>query len=467
MTALPASIAGVAPEDGPAPPAVAALAPGLGGPSSLAGLRASVLGSLPPRRSGPAPDPSSERGGATTSPATLRPSRLLPGDVLRVGSVGLRMRRLRAGLSALGIAIGIAAMVGVLGISESSRADLLAQLDGLGTNLLTVKAGQSFLGETAALDPQATAMVGRIGPVEEVSAVGTVDASVYRSDRISASQTSGIAVKTADTRLLSALGATVRSGTFLNAASSNLPVVVLGSVAAERLGLTDAVVDGRQLQVWLGGRWFAVAGILDPIALAPDLDRAALVGQGIAVATLGWDGTPATLYVRSDPDAVVAVRSVVAQTAKPSNPEQVEVSRPSDAIAAKAAAKGAFTALFLGLGGVALLVGGVGIANVMVVSVLERRGEIGLRRALGATRRHVAVQFLVEALLLSAAGGAAGVGLGALATAGYARSQGWPSVIPLVAVAGGMVLALAIGAVAGLYPALRAARLAPSDALRS
>jgi len=394
------------------------------------------------------------------------PSRLAAPDVLRVGSVGLRMRRLRAALSALGISIGIAAMVGVLGISESSRADLLAQLDDLGTSLLTVKAGQSFLGETASLDPGSAAMVGRIGPVEEVSATGSVKASVYRNDRVPLSQTSGIAVRTADIKLPSALGATLRSGRFLNPATSNLPVVVLGSVAAERLGLPVAVIDGRPLQVWLGGHWFAVGGILDPVGLAPELDRSAIVGEGIAITALGWDSMPATLYVRSDPDSVLAVRSVLARTAKPSNPEEVEVSRPSDAIAAKAAAKGAYTALFLGLGGVALLVGGVGIANVMVVSVLERRSEIGLRRAMGATRRHVAVQFLVEALLVSAVGGVVGIGLGALATAGYAASQGWPTVIPLMAVVGGLALALAIGAVAGLYPALRAARLSPSDALR-
>lgn len=402
-----------------------------------------------------------------TIAAGFVPSRLLPADVLRVGSVGLRMRRLRAALSALGVAIGIAAMVGVLGISESSRADLLAQLDKLGTNLLTVKAGQGFLGETTTLDPGATAMVGRIGPVDEVSATGAVKASVYRNDRIPAGQTGGIAVQTADIRLPSALGATLRSGTFLNRANSNLPIVVLGSVAADRLGLATTVVDGRQIQVWLGGRWFAVSGILDPVTLAPEVDRSAMIGEGIARAALDWNGTPTILYVRSQPDAVLAVRSVVARTANPSNPEQVQVSRPSDAIAAKAAAKGAFTALFLGLGGVALIVGGVGIANVMVVSVLERRGEIGLRRALGATRRHVAVQFVVEALLLSAVGGATGAALGALATAGYARTQAWPTVVPLLSLVGGLALALAIGGFAGLYPALRAARLAPSDALRS
>ncbi len=394
-------------------------------------------------------------------------SRLLAADVLRVGSVGLRMRKGRAMLSALGVAIGIGAMVGVLGIGESSKAELLAELDGLGSNLLTVQAGQSLLGSTASLDPGATAMVGRIGPVEQVSATGTVTASVYRSDRIPGNQTSGIAVRTADTRLPSALGAVLASGTFLNPATSALPVVVLGAVAAERLGLTEVTVDGRPLQVWLGRRWFAVAGILRPVALAPDLDRSALVGERIAGSVLGWDGAPATLFVRSAPAAVLDVRAVLARTAKPSNPAEVEVSRPSDALAAKAAAEETFTALLLGLGGIALIVGGIGIANVMLVSVFERRREIGVRRALGATRRHVALQFLVEALLLSASGGLAGAALGTSATAGFARSQGWPPVVSVSSVVGGVALAMVIGSVAGLYPATRAARLAPSDALRS
>ena len=142
------------------------------------------------------------------------------------------------------------------------------------------------------------------------------------------------------------------------------------------------------------------------------------------------------------------------------------MSRPSDALEARAAAKTAFTSLFLGLGAVALLVGGVGIANVMVISVLERRSEVGLRRALGATRRHVGAQFACESLLLAAAGGVAGVALGALVTAGYAATRGWTPVVPPAALAGGVAAALAIGAVAGVYPALRAARLSPTDALR-
>ena len=154
-------------------------------------------------------------------------------------------------------------------------------------------------------------------------------------------------------------------------------------------------------------------------------------------------------------------------TANPENPEEVEVSRPSDALEAREAADDAFTALFLGLGAVALLVGGVGIANVMVISVLERRSEIGLRRALGATKRHVAVQFLGEALLLSVIGGAGGVGLGALVTAAWANAKGWEVLVPPLAIVGGFAAAVTIGAVAGLYPAIRAARMSPTEALRT
>jgi putative ABC transport system permease protein len=409
--------------------------------------------------------PGGDGATGTRRGARLVPSALHPGDLYRVASIGLRSRRLRASLSALGIAIGIAAMVAVLGISESSKANLLAALDELGTNLLVVEPGQGFIGkEDAVLPISSEAMLRRIGPVEEVSSVTSVDATVLRTDLAPSDQTRGITVKAADTRLLDTLVGDMADGEWLDDARAGLPVVVLGSVAAERLAITD-VGDG--VQVWLGEQWFTVIGIMEPFVLAPDLDTSAIIGRDIATAELGAAETPGTVYLRTDPDKVDDVQTVIAPTANPDNPDQVEVSRPSDAIEARAAASNAFTALFLGLGAVALLVGGVGIANVMVISVLERRSEIGLRRALGATRRHVSVQFLSEALLLSAIGGLAGVLLGAAVTAVYDMARGWEIVVPTAGLAGGVAAALAIGAVAGLYPATRAARLAPTDALRT
>jgi len=403
--------------------------------------------------------------GASVSTLSLQRSSLHVGDLLRVGSIGLRTRRMRATLSALGIAIGIAAMVAVLGISDSSKADLLSSLDRLGTNLLTVQASTGIGGGGEATLPTTTEqMLRRIPPVEQVSSVTPVDATVRRTDLVPATHTGGITVKAADPALLDTLAAEVADGVWLDTTRSSLPVAVLGSVAAERLGITD-VADGAR--IYVGEQWFSVIGILRSVELAQDIDRSVLIGRDIAIDSMRADEAPGTVYIRSDPDAVDDVRDVVAATTNPADPDQVTVSRPSDAIAAKAAASSAFTSLFLALGAVALLVGGVGIANVMVISVLERRSEIGLRRALGATRAHVSIQFLAEALLLSALGGLAGAVIGSGVTAVYDLIRGWDVLVPYTGVAGGFAAAVLIGAVAGLYPAARASRLSPTEALRT
>ena len=394
---------------------------------------------------------------------TIAASRLLPSDLFRVGSLGLRSRRLRAALSGLGIAIGIACVVGVLGISASSEADLLAQLGRL-SNLLTITPGQTLFGESAELPAASTNMIHRIATVTQASPVGSVSATVRRTDRIPSEITGGIAVYAARPDLLSVFGGSVRDGVFLNNATVNYPAAVLGSVAAQRLGIDRL---DTPIRIYIGGQWFTVVGILNEVPGAPEIDRSVLIGFPIAESLFNYDGAPSTIYVRTDPNAVDATRNLLASTANPSHPEEVQVSRPSDALAAQAAAKGAFNALFLGLGAVALLVGGVGIANVMVISVLERRSEIGLRRALGATRAHIGMQFLTESVLLSACGGLVGIAIGAAITAAYALSQSWSIVVPALALAGGVAAAILTGAVAGLYPALRAARLAPTDALRT
>lgn len=406
--------------------------------------------------------------------ADVAPARLRPGDLARVASVGLRTRRLRAALSALGIAIGVAAIVAVLGLSSSSQAGLLAEIDRLGTNLLTVRSGQTFAGDAAQLPLTAPAMVGCVDGVEEVASTALVeDATVYRSPLIPEVETKGLAVQAASLDLLGVIATEVAQGSWLNAATATEPVAVLGATAARRLGI-DRVHAGQR--IWLGGQWFYVAGILDEAVLAPEVDASVLVGYAAARRALGYvsldgsrvtTGPPTTIYVRPATSRVDAVQELLAQTANPVAPNEVDVSQPSDALTARAAAQSALDSLFLGLGAVALLVGAVGVANIMIISVLERRSEIGLRRALGATKAQIRTQFLAEAIMLALLGGAVGVAVGALATAVYASVQGWTVVVPLEAWAGGIGAAIAIGALAGLLPALRAARMSPTEALRT
>jgi len=396
--------------------------------------------------------------------ADIESPRLQPSDLARIASVGLRTRRMRAALSALGIAIGVAAIVAVLGLSSSSQAGLLAEIDRLGTNLLTVTNGQTLLGETAKLPFAAPGMIARIGPVTEVEATGSLSANVYRSPLIPTINTNGLSVQAASLGLPPTVGTSIAQGRYLNTATARLPVAVLGSAAARRLGI-DRLFPGER--VWLGGQWFYVAGILSSAPLAPEIDNSVLVGFPAAKRYLGFDGHPTTIYVRSQTSQVDAVQSVLAATANPESPNEVDVSQPSDALTARAKAQNALNSLFLGLGAISLLVGAVGVGNIMLIGVLERRSEIGLRRALGATKGQIRTQFLAEAILLSLLGGAVGILAGVLATAVYASTKQWTIVVPLLAWAGGLGAALLIGALAGLLPAVRAARLSPTEALRT
>jgi len=394
----------------------------------------------------------------------LEPSKLHFMDLLRAATIGKRTRKQRAALSALGIMIGIAAMVAVLGLSQSSQAELLAQLERLGTNLITVEPDQGLGRGAGTLPAEATDMIARISPIEETSMISAVNTNVYRNDLITAGLTGGISVQAVDQDLLHVIGGTVADGIWLDDARESFPTVVLGSVAAERLGIRE--ITGVQ-QVWLGERWFIVIGMLNTFELAPDLDRSVFIGQPAAETFLDHQNLPTRVLVRVNPDKIDQVMTVLAATANPQFPEEVSVDKPTDALEAQEAADDTFTALLLGLGAVSLLVGGVGIANVMVIAVLERRGEIGLRRALGGTRQHIALQFLSEALMLGGIGGIGGILLGVAATAIYAHIEGWAIRVPPIAMIGGMVAALLIAALAGLYPAIRAARLSPTEALHT
>ena len=403
---------------------------------------------------------------APRRPAAVSPARLRPGDLAGLASIGLRTRKLRAGLSALGIAIGVAAIVAVLGLAASSQAALLAEISQLGTNLLTVTNGQTLAGATAELPQAAPGMIARLPGVTAVQDTGNVgNVYAYKSPLIPSIETNALSVAAATLNLPAVAGTSLAQGRFLNAATAREPVAVLGAVTAQLLGL-DRIRPG--MRIWVGGQWFYVTGILNRDTYAPEIDSAVLVGFPAAEQYLHFDGHPSEIYVRTAENnqaVTITVDGLLGAQANPESPGQVNVSQPSEALTARADAEGALDTLFLGLGAVALLVGAIGVANIMVISVLERRSEIGLRRALGATRGQIRAQFLAEAILLSVSGGAIGVILGAAATAAYARGHGETVVIPPEAWAGGLAAAVIIGALAGLLPAIRAARLSPTQAL--
>ncbi len=395
-----------------------------------------------------------------TTPAVGR-SQLRFRDRIWTGLGGLGSRPARTLLTALGIAIGIASMVAVVGISASSKADILAELDELGTNLLQVRPGSSFIGESSKLPPDANVMLGAIPTVESTSGIAEVNADVNRS--IHDETPNGVKALTTDGSLDDALQLETASGRFIDENTQDLPVVVLGAVAAERLAI-DSIEGGPTVAI--AGRVFQVIGIMKSHPLHPDLDRSVFLGHNYAQTELGIDANHTAIYLRVQPTLLEATRPLLARTANPVDPNEVEVSRPSDALEAQAKVDQNLQNLLLALGGVALLVGGVGIANIMVIAVIERRSEIGLRRALGATRGHIRSQFVIEAAALSTLGGTLGVALGVTATWVYANNQGWTVAVPSEALAAGVAVALVIGALAGLYPAAKAARLDPADAVR-
>lgn len=390
---------------------------------------------------------------------------LRPADVLRTAWRGMASRPQRTMLAALGIAVGIAALVALTAASASNRADLLAQLDEMGPNFAVVMPGLGPDREPVPLPQSAPEAIARQDGVVRVGVFETAPEGlgVYRSDVVPGTESGGIGVAVARPDVLPAVGAELAHGRWFDDASRGLPVTVLGATAAERLGIARA---GER--VWIGGQWYGVLGILGSAGLATDVDSSALLGDRWVRDTYEDEtiGEISMIYVRAEPGLVDRVADLLAAAASPGWPH-VGVAKLSELAQARATADDSLALLGVALGGIALLVGGVGIANTMVVAVMERRGEIGLRRSLGARPGQVAGQFVTEAVMLSALGGAAGIGVGVLTALVIAAVTAQPVAIPADVLIAGPVVSVLVGALSGLQPAIRAARLSPTVALRS
>ena len=384
-------------------------------------------------------------------------------DLFFVAVYGVKARKGRAALTSIGIGIGIAAIVAVSGIAASGSADLLSTLESLGTNLVKASPQAGFFGTQEELPEGVIGMVERIGPVEEVTSTTQTDLLVRRSNFISEFEGGGISTIVTSSELLNVIGGKLSEGRFITEGLADLPVTVLGSVTAKRLGITNL---SKPTKILIDDEWFGVIGIVEELKIHPDLDRSVFIGYGAAKKLFDINEEPTTIYLRANPTFIEDVVEVIAPSMNPENPDQVEVSRPSDALEAQQAVEASFTNLLLGLGSVALLVGGVAIANVMVMSVLERRMEIGVRRSIGATRREIRYQFLLESVVLSGIGGLVGVMLGSLITLAYTNYTNIVFSIPVWQILGAVVLALLIGAISGVYPAIKASKIQPAEAVR-
>jgi macrolide transport system ATP-binding/permease protein len=402
---------------------------------------------------------------------STRDSGMWAEDLLNEAVAGLFARPVRMVLTILGTVIGLAALVATIGLSRTASQQIIGRFDELAATEITVTAKPAPEGQPANDLPwDAPARLARLNGVVAAGTVSTVDVG---DELVSASPVSDpltrstfkLAVEAVSPELFTAIRATVRTGRLLDDGHGlrREQVAVLGPNAADELGITR--ID-QLPALRIGDRAFLVIGILDSVKRRYDLRSAVLLPEGTARSLYGLR-VPESVVVETRVGATSLLSRQVPFALRPDAPTGLRVASPEQPQRLRGGVRSDLDVLFLLLSGVSLLVGAIGIANVTLVSVMERTGEVGLRRALGATRRHIAAQFLLESAAMGVVGGILGASVGLLVVVAVAAYNSWTPVMDPVAPLLAPLIGGVVGLLAGAYPAMRAARLEPVEALRS